>query len=24
VRVPGAPTKAKSHAIPREVIEKFE
>jgi len=24
VRVPGDPTKAKSHAIPREVIEKFE
>jgi hypothetical protein len=23
VRVPGDPTKAKSHAIPKEVIEKF-
>ena len=24
VRVPGEPTKAKSHAIPKEVIEQFE
>ena len=24
VRVPGDPTKAKSHAIPKEVIEKFQ
>jgi hypothetical protein len=24
VRVPGEPSKAKSHAIPKEVIEKFK